>query len=194
VSVRDRHPLDASLIARHFEAPADERLEQHLQSCTRCAERCRAIAAALDEADPAWRDEGAGYFTASRLATQRRAILREVGGQYAARVIPFPRAHTPARPMAPAGHRRSRLAAVAAIVALVGAAGAGWVLETQRQEGLSLQSLDRSAVMQRPRAESQRGQDALLSEIELALASPGTPALRALDALTADAAEPSNGR
>jgi hypothetical protein len=194
VSARDPHPRDARLIARHFEAPGDERLEQHVRSCARCAERCREIAVALDDADSAWRHEGAPYFTAGRLAAQRRAVLRDISGRHLARIIPFPRAGAPARSNAPAGSRRSRLAAVAAIVALVGAAGAGWVLETQRHEGLRLQAARRAAVLHVPRGESQQRQEALLSEIELALANPGTPALRALDALTTDAAEPSPGR
>jgi hypothetical protein len=195
VSARDRrHADDARLIARHLEASGDDCLEQHVRSCSRCTERCRQITGVLDEADPAWRDEGAPYFTPGRVAAQRRAILLELGAQHPARVIPFPRPHAPARSTAAAGHRRSRLAAVAAILALVGAAGAGWVLETQRQQGLRLQAVHRPAVVHTPRAESQRGQEALLSEIELALANPGTPALRALDALTANAGEPSNGR
>jgi hypothetical protein len=194
VSGRDRHPGDARLISRQVDAADDVGLEEHLRSCTRCAERCREIAAVLDEAHPAWRDEGAPYFTAARLATQRRAILDQLGGPQAARVIPFPGTHAAARPIAAAGHRRSRLAAVAAIVALVGAAGAGWVLETQRQEGLRLKAAHRPALAHTPRAEAPGRQEALMSEIELALANPGTPALRALDALTADAAEPSNAR
>jgi hypothetical protein len=194
VSGRDRHPGDARLIARHLDASNDDGLEEHVRSCDRCAERSREIAVALDHADRAWHDEGAPYFTPSRLAAQRRTILHELGGQPAARVLPFPGTHSASRPIAAAGHRGSRLAAVAAIVALVGAAGAGWVLETQRQEGLRLQAGRRPATMHVPRGEAQRRQEALLSEIELALAHPGTPALRALDALTADAAEPSSGR
>jgi hypothetical protein len=83
---------------------------------------------------------------------------------------------------------------VAAIVALVGAAGAGWVLETQRHEGLRLRVAHRPALAPSKRADSPGRQEALLSEIELALANPGTPALRALEALTADAAETSNAR
>ena len=190
----DRHPGDARLISRHIDASGDVGLEEHVRSCPRCAERCREIAAVLNEAHPAWRNDGAPYFTAARLAAQRRAILRQLGGQQAARVIPFPAAHAAVRPTAAAGHRRSRLAAVAAIVALVGAAGAGWVLETQRQEGLRLKAAHRPTLVHTPRAEAPGRQEALLSEIELALANPGTPALRALDALTADAAEPSNAR
>jgi hypothetical protein len=194
VSGRDRHPGDARLISRHIDASGDVGLEEHVRTCPRCAERCREIAAVLDAAHPAWRDEGAPYFTVSRLAAQRRAILHQLGGQQAARVIPFPGGDATARPTAAAGHRRSRLAAVAAIVALVGAAGAGWVLETQRPEGLRLKAAHRPALAHTPRAEAPGRQEALLSEIELALANPGTPALHALDALTADAAEPSNTR
>ena len=190
----DRHPGDARLISRHIEPSDDLGLEEHVRSCPRCAERCREIAAVLAEAHPAWRQDGAPYFTAARLAAQRRAIFHQLGGQRAARVLPFPCTHAEARPTAGAGHRRSRLAAVAAIVALVGAAGAGWVLETQRQEGLRLKVAHRPALAPAPRPESPGRQEALLSEIELALANPGTPALRALDALTADAAEPSNAR
>jgi hypothetical protein len=194
VSSRDRHPGDARLISRHVDASGDVGLEEHLRSCPRCAERCREIAAVLDDVHSAWCDEGAPYFTAARVAAQRRAILHQLGGQQGARVIPFPSAQEAARPTAAAGHRRSRLAAVAAIVALVGAAGAGWVLESQRQEGLRLKVAHRPQLPHTPRAEAPGRQEALLSEIELALANPGTPALRALDELTADAAEPSNTR
>jgi len=194
VSGRDRHPGDARLISRHVDAFANADLEEHVRSCPACAERCREIAAVLDEAHPAWRDEGVPYFTTARLTAQRRAILHALGGHQAARVIPFPGTHAPARSAAAAGHRRSRLAAVAAIVALVGAAGAGWVLETQRHDGLRLRAAHRPTLAHKPRAEGPGRQDTLLSEIELALANPGTPALRALDALTADAAEPSTAR
>ena len=190
----DRHPGDARLISRHIEPSDDLGLEEHVRSCPRCEERCREIAAVLAEAHPAWRSDGAPYFTAARLAAQRRAILHQLGGQQAARVIPFPGTHAATRPTAGAGHRRSRLAAVAAIVALVGAAGAGWVLETQRHEGLRLRVAHRPALAPSKRADSPGRQEALLSEIELALANPGTPALRALEALTADAAETSNAR
>jgi hypothetical protein len=195
VSGRERHPGDARLISRHIEPSDDLGLEEHVRSCPRCAERCREIAAVLDEAHLAWQSDGAPYFTPARLAAQRRAILHQVRGQPVARVIPFPGMDAAARPTAGSGHRRSRLAAVAAIVALVGAASAGWVLETQRHEGLRLRVAHRPALAPpAPRAESPGRQEALLSEIELALANPGTPALRALDALTADAAEPSNPR
>jgi hypothetical protein len=41
---------------------------------------------------------------------------------------------------------------------------------------------------------AQLSQDALLGDIDMALASPQTPALRALDALTAGAADAPRGR
>ena len=78
------------------------------------------------------------------------------------------------------------------------AVGGLWVLDVDAgEERLVLDPSDPAADEQltpEERDRRERMREALLSEIELALANPGTPALRALEALTADAAEPSNGR
>jgi hypothetical protein len=76
--------------------------------------------------------------------------------------------------------------------ALVSAAGAGWVVETQRHDAVRLRAFRGSDEIGHPSA--RRGQEALLSEIGMALASPQTPELRVLHALTADAAETPIGR
>jgi hypothetical protein len=190
------HPHDARLIARYFEpSTKDEPLERHISTCASCAARQREIAAVLDDQHPLWRDDGASLLAEASLEAQRRKVLDRLapGVRPRARVIAFPRSSAPARSSRPPSLVRSRLAAVAAIVALVGAAGAGWVIESQRHDGLSL-----SGESRRPAGSTlpstQIGHEALLSDIEMALASPQAPALRALDALTPRAAETPAGR
>lgn len=185
------HPHDARLIARHFEpSSGDAHLERHVRTCARCAARQREIAAILDDRHPVWRDDDAQLLREDWLDAQRRRIQErlETRPGSIARVIPFPRAGSPAVSTRPMWAVRSRLAAVAAIMALVGAAGVGWVFETQRHDGLAVRiDSRRPGAPAQPRA--QPGQEALLADIEMALARQQTPALRALDELTAGAAE-----
>jgi hypothetical protein len=155
-----------------------------LRTCGRCSARQEEIAAALDDDEPAWRDRAAAL-SAEHLEAQRRAILDRLPspGRSPARVVPFaPRAGGPALAPAKAGHWR--LAAAAAILAMVGAAGAGWVIETERHDQLRAAGTDRRALEPVRRPDPSQSQEALLSDIEMALANPGTPELRALDALT----------
>lgn len=186
------HPHDACLIARHFDpSPADERFDRHVSTCPHCAARQREIAAVFDD------EHGSPQLTDAWLDAQRRRILERLRPAWEprARVIPFPRKAVPTRSIRPRLPMRSRLAAVATILALLGAAGAGWVIETQRHEALRLRAAEapRSAPRVLPGG-TQPSQDALLGDIDMALASPQTPALRALDALTAGAADPPHGR
>jgi hypothetical protein len=189
------HPHDASLIARHFD-PSDtnERLERHLSTCARCTARQREIVTALG-GDAHWGHRPSPRLAETYLERQRHRIQGRLQPATAARarVIAFPRRESEARSSRPVFPMRSRLAAAATILALVGAAGAGWVIEAQRHRGPHLQ-----AVAHRPAAPvvrpAQLSQDALLGDIDMALASPQTPALRALDALTAGAADAPRGR
>jgi hypothetical protein len=185
----DEHPDDAALIHRCLEAMGENAaVELHLADCSHCAARHRAIAAALRENDPDWVSEGASALAEPALERQRQEILRRLTPNRLADVIPFP---TPS--LAPTRLRsgwRSRLAAVSAIVAIVGAAGAGWMIETQRRDVVRLRT--EKAQNRGVRSLPQPGQDLLLSDIDLALASSAPPALRALDAFTptpADAAD-----
>ena len=198
-----RHPNDDALVRRYmadrgFDAlqPEDERVVRHVETCAPCGVRYQTFRTHLDEAAVASSDAADAVFTEERLAHQRERIMRRID-VHGARVLPFPVAEPGARGPA---HQRSvlRWVTAAAAAGLLVGLTAGRVLHLGDETAAT-----RIARSTAPRPSDVNGSgrvmtaaltrqdldNALLSEIEMALSSPRTPELRAIDSLTLEVSD-----
>lgn len=182
----DQHPGDDRLLARYFGASgSDSIVEQHLFACGACADRQRALVALLDSDRETWQQRSEAWLSPARLDRQLHSILDRIaepprGG----RVLRFPSLSAAAAPAASPGRPyRRRVVAAAAVLAMLGAGTAGFVIREGRTPlpGTAPTPSWTSAPHAVPGA---HGEEALLSEIELALGSSRAPELAVLDALT----------
>jgi hypothetical protein len=182
----DRHPADDRLLAAHFDrALADAATEQHVSSCPPCAERRRALVDLLDADRAQVRHQAESWFTATRLGEQRDAILARLAEPRRARVLPFRGAPASDSPFLGAAPYRRRLVAAAAVLAMLGAASAGFVIREERQALVARATEPRfTAPVATVHSAVGPVDEMLLSEIDVALASPRADELRVLDALT----------
>lgn len=165
--------------------PADA---DHVWGCAICTMRAQALHAWVRDMAPAAAAEADAMFPASRLASQRDAILRKIEADQSGRVIPFPAGIAPAGP-GRVFHPRRWIAGAAAAGLIVGLL-TGRLLWNE-QPGLTRNRV-RSTVAasqytrQIPRLENAMAhpEEAFLTEVELALQSPRLDELQAIDALT----------
>jgi hypothetical protein len=179
------HPSDERLVIRYFEAAErDQPLELHLVRCPACEERANRLAAALDSDHDRTLGAADGWFGTDRLARQRDAILARISAARAADGVACPQSR-PTWASAPSRVISSRWAAAAVLVVSVGLGSGGWFASTMPS------GPDRfsDAPLQAALAPVHEGEDALLLEIDRALARPQTRELRALEALTPRADE-----
>lgn len=182
-----QHPTDERLVARYFDGQAgDEGLELHLFRCRTCAARRDAIAAALDADHDDVLAAADRSFPPARLARQRDAILHRLARRPSARVLPFPAAPSSIPALQRAVRRSSRWTAAAAALILSVSAGTGWWLDRGASGSSRVQA---ESVTMALGPAGHEYQDTLLSEIDVALARPGTAELEVLDALTPRAGE-----
>jgi hypothetical protein len=183
------HPTDERLLARYFDpSGADEALELHLFRCLTCAARRDAIAAALDGDHDRTLTMADGYFDASRLARQRSAILEKTARPRPARVLPFASGPAPTPAVVRAVRTYSRWTAAAAVLLLSAGAGSGWFWDGRQRVPRSTDILQSAQVFAAATLVHEQ-EDAVLSQIELALTHQQTAELLALDALTPRAGE-----
>lgn len=171
------HPDDERLLVRYVEG-ADATVERHLSWCVSCRRRLAELASDLDALYEAAGEEADSAFDAACLASQRRAIQQRLGAAVPARVLSFPAA------AAPLGYLPFMRVAAAAV--LVATCGAGLVRIAQMSETSSVVGIHTVAAQRAPvaRLAGDVPSDAVLEDIEMALAQPRTAELRALDALT----------
>jgi len=179
------HPDDERLVVRYFEtSDRDQTLELHLLRCAGCAARAHQLAAALDEDHDRTLGAADAWFGADRLANQRAAVLGRISGSRGDVVtFPEPALRTPAASRVV----RSRWAAAAVLVFSVGLGSGSWFGGGGTTPGAADRFSD--APLRAALAPMHEGEDALLLEIDRALAHPQTRELRALEALTPRADE-----
>ena len=172
------HPDDERLLTRYVEGP-DAAVDRHLAWCVSCRRRLSEVSTDLDVLYDAAGDETGEAFDAERLALQRRAIQQRLGAAVPARVLSFPAATANGGYVLP-------FMRVAAAALLVATCGAGLVRIAQMSESGSVVGIHTVAAQHVPVARLARdvAPDAVLEDIETALAQPRTAELRALDALT----------
>jgi hypothetical protein len=198
-----RHPSDDALVRRYmadrgFDAlqPEDERVVRHVETCAPCGVRYHVMKTHLDGTAVASLDAADAVFTEERLAHQHERIMRRID-VHGARVLPFPVAEPDARASAHSPSVSRWVAAAAAAGLLVGlTAGRVWHLGN---DTTATQTAGSSATA--PADVNGRGQvitaalarqdldNAFLSEVEMALSSPRTPELRAIDSLTLEVSD-----
>jgi hypothetical protein len=181
-------------------SPEPSRAErQHLQRCERCEARRAHLEEMLADVAQVTTAEADAVFTPDRLARQRSRILHrlELDGR-PARVIAFPalRSQEPWVSRTRPGMRWIAGAAAAGLV--IGLLAGRFVQQLPRTSGGSAES----AVQETPGRSSQGpvlqavsstlSDDEFLGQIEMALVSPGSKALRTLDELTPRAWEASD--
>lgn len=189
------HPSDIDLIAELLAGGGGDRaLPDHVAACTACSARWRALAAALESDRAALTEAADVYFPADRLERQRRYVASRIEhGRRAARILRFPAMgvrDTPRRQVA----RRS--IAAAALLGLTVGALAGRLLERHAAAPEAVRVPAAVSVAADPDADTMAhaavtADEAFLSDLEQALASPRPAPLSALDALTPQVA---NGR
>jgi hypothetical protein len=196
-----RHLDDSALIHRYLADRGiealevnDEALLRHLVQCAACEARYVALQAAFEATRDAAIAQADEALSASRLATQRDRILRRIDAQYAGpRVLAFPAAGQAAATTRQP-HLVRRWIAAAAVAGLVIGLTAGRLL--QFGAGSQEASMRRPAtaagagsarttpVMRSVHAEPPVDENAFLSEVDLATASPRAAELRAIYAFT----------
>jgi anti-sigma factor RsiW len=200
--LHDDRLFDCYLTARHGDA-VDPLVAEHLTDCATCASRYAELGSLMDGLATKAAAESDAIFTAERLRAQQQQILRRVEhvGR-PARVISFP-SHLPTdRSQHPAPHARSRWIAGAAAAGLFIGVGLGAAIEWQRHvrdlsSGVAVASRAADAPASAVPAASPAatelvatpavevaGDDAFLSDLEVALERTQTRELRAIDALT----------
>jgi hypothetical protein len=186
------HLTDERLLARYFDpSVADGEAEIHLFRCPACASRRDELAAALDADHDRTVATADAYFCGARLERQRASILERVAHprEAQARVLAFPgvavSAATPSLVRALGTH--SRWTAAAAVLLISVSAGGGLLWNGPRHVARVSDGLQTAPVFAQSLVHDQ--EDAVLSEIDLALARPQTAELLALDALTPRAGE-----
>ncbi|HXE80371.1 MAG TPA: hypothetical protein VNK41_06450 [Vicinamibacterales bacterium] len=179
------HPHDEQLILRYFESTRDDALELHLLRCTPCAAHANRLAALLDADHDRTLRAADASFNAARLAEQRAAILARIARPGGAEVVRFPRRNS--RVPAAARVVRTRWAAAAILVFSV-ALGSGTWFHGSRSSGTDSEAFT-ATTRRASLAAIHEGEDAMLLEIDYALARPRTVELRALEALTPRADE-----
>jgi anti-sigma factor RsiW len=200
--LHDDRLFDCYLTARHGDA-VDPLVAEHLTDCATCASRYAELGSLMDGLATEAAAESDAVFTPERLRAQQQQILRRVEhvGR-PARVISFP-SHLPAdRSQHPAPHARSRWIAGAAAAGLFIGVGLGAAIEWQRHvrvpsSGVAVVARTTSAPANALPAASPTatemvatpavevaGDDAFLSDLEVALERTQTRELRAIDALT----------
>jgi hypothetical protein len=184
-----RHATDQRLIDRYFGSSiCDNSLEQHLTQCPACARRAEELAATLDLDHDRTLAASDRYFSAARLSQQRAAILVQISRPLAARVLPFPGVASDAPVILRVVKHASRWVAAAAVLAVSVTAGTGWWLDG-RQRAPAVAAVFEDAPAFAAASLRHEHQDAILSEIDMALARPQPAELRVLDALTPRAGE-----
>ncbi len=192
---RDKSHPDVNALVRRYMADrglealkaADEGVVRHVDGCAMCSGRYASLCRDLDGAGQAALDAADEAFSAERLLRQRERILRRLDTA-GSRILSFPAAETGMRRGGAARARWGWVAAAAAAGLLIGVVF-GQMLHVQDE---SVQVA--RAVRQTPRigaaapgvepaALAISGED-FLSEVDLALSSPRTPELDAIDAMT----------
>jgi hypothetical protein len=183
---------------RGFDAlqPEDERVVRHVETCGPCGARYQTLTTNLDEAAVASLDAADAVFTEARLVHQRERIMRRID-VHGARVLPFPVAELGARRAARQPSMMRWIAAAAAASLLVGlTAGRVWHLSDDaaatriaRATVTSPSDVTGGTRVMTAALTRQDLDNALLAEVELALSSPRTPELRAIDALTLEVSD-----
>ncbi len=193
---RDKsHPDDDALLRRYMAdrgldalMPGDERVVRHVDACAACHGRYDVLCRSLDGASQASMEAADEAFTPERLLRQRERILRRLDAT-GGRVIAFPAADAGARPGGWLQPRWGWVAAAAAAGLLIGVVFGQVLHITEDATRVA------SAVQQAPRigpasagitpaALTAFNGDEFLSEVDLAIASPRTPELEAIDAMT----------
>ena len=157
----------------------------HLASCGRCRRERDRIAVMLDDARAGAADAADAAFSDADLARQRQAILQRVarsGG--VARVLRFPHGADDRTPPVHHADRRWLIAAAAAGLLLGVAAGQLPHALTAPRRAATVATVARAIAPVPSPAADRRADDALLSEVDAALARHTRPELEALDALT----------
>jgi hypothetical protein len=188
----DRHPDDARLVAAYFDPDGvDDSLTLHLFRCSPCSRRRDELASLLDRVHDTALHEADEEMDARRLSAQRESILARTVDRTAARILAFPPQERRVLGSRPAARAARRWIAAAAVVVFAAGAAAGRFVTLHERRAISPSpSSNRAAAYQPALARAATADvsvhdERLLSEIELALASPGTPeALRALDDFT----------
>ena len=200
--LHDDRLFDCYLTARHGDA-VDPLVAEHLADCATCASRYAELGSLMDGLAAEAAAESDAVFTPDRLRAQQQQILRRVEhvGR-PARVISFP-GHLPVdRSQHPGPHARSRWMAGAAAAGLFIGVGLGAGIEWQRHarvlssgvavaaratnapaNALPAASPAATEMVATPAVEV-AGDDAFLSDLEVALERTQTRELRAIDALT----------
>jgi hypothetical protein len=180
------HPSDidllTELLARGEAGPA---LPEHVAACATCSARWRALASTLEGDRVALAAAADAYFPADRLERQRRHVARRIEhGHRAARVLRFPVMAMRDTPRRRAAHRS---VAAAALLGLIVGTLAGRLLDRHAQAPGAAVPAAVSAADPDTETMAQAAvtpDEAFLSELDHALASPRPAPLSALDALT----------
>ena len=194
------HPADDRLIAVYFgdeEASEANRraVRQHLLGCETCTWRYTELTAPLERLRRDAASEADEVFTSARLDAQRAKIVDRLEGRASrARVVPFPAtASRLGRPVIRRPVMRWVAAAAAAGLLLLGML-AGHLLDVGRLGTAASSPVARVAktTTARPHLVGARpaeagpgeGDDAMITEIEMAAQRQRIPALEALDRMT----------
>ncbi len=191
------HPADDRLIAVYFgdeeTTDADRRtVRQHLLGCETCTWRYTELTAPLERLRRDAASEADEVFTSARLDAQCTKILDRLEDRApSSRVVPFP--NMAPRMGRPAIHRPSmRWVAAAAAAGLFFGVMGGRMLDVSRPRAVAPVARTAKMTATTPRlvsarpaeAESGAADDAMITEIELAVRSQRIPALEALDQMT----------
>jgi hypothetical protein len=190
-----RHASDDALTFLALVGPeaSPVRLTDHLGVCRQCALRLQDIAEALAADRRQVATEHDQEFTPARLERQRASVLRRLGGsKAAARILPFP-AHGPVTPAVPGRHFMRRSVAAAAVGGLIVGGAAGRLLDPHRQPAFRPAPAETRTLAPEDGVQTVRvatfSEEAFLGEFEAAIGAPRIEPLRALDALTPQAAD-----
>jgi len=182
------HLTDERLLARYFDPSADDAdAEIHLFRCPACAARRDELAGALDADHDRAVAAADTCFSAGRLERQRTAILDRIARPRAARVLAFPGVPAVTPSIVRTMGMYSRWTAAAAVLLISVSAGTGLLRHAPQHVTRTSERLQPVPVF--ATVLGQDPDDAVLSEIDLALVRPQTAELLALDALTPRAGE-----
>jgi hypothetical protein len=169
------HPDEERLLNRYIDGTSgDVTLDRHLANCVVCNARYRTLEFTLEYAYEDVASSADVAFPPDRLEAQRRSILSRLGQREHGRVLAFPGRVTRSVP-------RFRLAVAAALV-LMTTTGLLRILGGQPRVDYSPSDWVRARSTLAPQASAR--QEAVYLDIEMALATPGTAELQALDDLT----------
>ncbi len=189
------HLDDTELAALWTDAWANgvRRRHAHLESCPTCRARFSDLSSWLETLRLDARTEADENFSPERLAAQHAQISRRLeAAERPARVIAFPRF---AQPLTSRTSHASRWIAAAAAAGLIVGVGVGQLMDLRHS--LSPQPTTQARVAParglEPRMQpiSVARDEAFLSELDATLSRPAVPELRAIDAFTPRAGDPS---